>query len=423
MLGLLTSASAQLHETLPELTQRFGAPAGKQEDQWLGSQEYEFHWQGWTIRASLIDGNCHAISYTKPGAPRAALERLLVENGAGYDWLGVGQMMTSINEEVTPSKQLHFPRSDYTAYLVWIDQGVRFKSDYWVGLEQALRTSNSMVAKPLRFTRKFSRPEPSQPDRTIVEPVPAAISPSLNQVRTAPLPPVKKRASSSFEVHPAVVFGVVFLLFILSLLCREPWGTRSREKGSEGERKVRSILRQLNPTIYHCFHDIYLPRADCVGSTQIDHLVLSPHGIFVIETKNWSGWIFGSPAQREWTQAFPKSKRQIQNPLYQNDLHVRSARAFLRLPIVVFHSLVFMVGDAKFKTPMPANVLRGGFVERIRSVQITALDEETLRQAVNHLKEWIASPEHQKMRRNHVSFLDSNHGMLIETSAGGASKG
>ena len=66
----------------------------------------------------------------------------------------------------------------------------------------------------------------------------------------------------------------------------------SKYKGDQGEAKIRSTLRShLNGNDYYLLCDLILPIAG--GSTQIDHVVISKFGIFVIETKNMSGWIFG----------------------------------------------------------------------------------------------------------------------------------
>src|SRR6476660_3920949 len=65
-------------------------------------------------------------------------------------------------------------------------------------------------------------------------------------------------------------------------------------KGWFGEMMVvRAGLRKLDPSRYRHFNDLYLPHPDGHGTTQIDHVVVSPFGIFVIETKNFRGWIFG----------------------------------------------------------------------------------------------------------------------------------
>ncbi|WP_350617509.1 nuclease-related domain-containing protein, partial [Pseudomonas sp. HY7a-MNA-CIBAN-0227] len=68
------------------------------------------------------------------------------------------------------------------------------------------------------------------------------------------------------------------------------------------------------------------------GSTQIDHVIVSIYGIFVIETKNYKGWIFGNEKQRQWTQAFPNGRKyKFQNPLRQNYLHIKTLADLLEL--------------------------------------------------------------------------------------------
>lgn len=62
-------------------------------------------------------------------------------------------------------------------------------------------------------------------------------------------------------------------------------------------------------------------------TTEIDHVVISPHGIFVIETKNRSGFIYGSENQSNWTQTFNKhAKYQFPNPIKQNSYHIKALK-------------------------------------------------------------------------------------------------
>ena len=78
---------------------------------------------------------------------------------------------------------------------------------------------------------------------------------------------------------------------------------RPKVKGRIGETIVSvGALKRLDPKIYRVFNDVVLPRPDGKGTTQIDHVVVSPFGIFVIETKNYGGWIFGDEDSRYWTQ-------------------------------------------------------------------------------------------------------------------------
>ena len=83
-------------------------------------------------------------------------------------------------------------------------------------------------------------------------------------------------------------------------------------KGVFGEFLVNRLLLQLPGSDYTLLKDVTLPAQD--GTTQIDHIVVSKFGIFVVETKNMKGWIFGSAHQKLWTQKiyrhfinFPKS--------------------------------------------------------------------------------------------------------------------
>ena len=131
-------------------------------------------------------------------------------------------------------------------------------------------------------------------------------------------------------------------------------------KGARGERRVNSILyRKLPSREYTVFHDITLHTSR--GPTQIDHIVVSRYGVFVIETKNYTGWIFGDARSRQWTQTIYGHKTRFQNPLRQNFKHTKAVESFLSLSPRHVHSVVVFVGDAQIKTDLPDNVthLRG----------------------------------------------------------------
>ena len=91
---------------------------------------------------------------------------------------------------------------------------------------------------------------------------------------------------------------------------------KSNFKGWVGEKKTSLHLWfSLNKNIYHRFNNVILLSQN--GTTQIDHLILSKFGIFIIETKNRNGWIYGSEDRQNWTQSFFHSKFTFQNPLRQ----------------------------------------------------------------------------------------------------------
>jgi len=126
--------------------------------------------------------------------------------------------------------------------------------------------------------------------------------------------------------------------------------------GRKGESKVESKLgRRLDSSEYHRFHDLHLPAG--YGSTQIDHVVVSRYGVFVIETKNYSGWIFGNEKSEVWTQVLYREKHKFQNPLRQNYKHTKAIESFLSLHSSTVFSVVVFVGSGEFRTAMPSNVI------------------------------------------------------------------
>ena len=157
-------------------------------------------------------------------------------------------------------------------------------------------------------------------------------------------------------------------IFILLPILLITWYLRSAGfKGKVGESKVKVSGGLWLPSgTYHAIHDITLPTAR--GTTQIDHVYVSKFGIFVVETKNYQGWIFGSENQRQWTQVIYGDKFKLLNPLKQNYGHVRAVQAALNVAPEIIHSVVVFVGNSKFKTPMPPNVTKGRkFAKYIKS--------------------------------------------------------
>lgn len=160
-------------------------------------------------------------------------------------------------------------------------------------------------------------------------------------------------------------------LFILAVVIKSPWF-----KGKAGEAVVNlSATLFLDKTRYHFIKNVTLPTED--GTTQIDHIIVCRYGVFVVETKNMKGWIFGGEKQRYWTQKIFKHSQKFQNPLHQNYKHIKTLQNLLGLGDEQVHSLVVFVGDSTFKTPMPANVTYGGGYIRF----IKALTEERLANA------------------------------------------
>jgi len=155
-------------------------------------------------------------------------------------------------------------------------------------------------------------------------------------------------------------------------------------KGWLGEKAVTlGMWALLDDKIYHRINDVILNMPN--GTTQIDHILVSVYGIFVIETKNIQGWIFGSADSNSWSQSIFGKKNQFQNPLQQNYRHTKSLSEYLKLDHQVFKPVVFFVGDCEFKTPMPSNVLNHGLIPYITEFKDICLSERQVQETISIL--------------------------------------
>jgi hypothetical protein len=124
-----------------------------------------------------------------------------------------------------------------------------------------------------------------------------------------------------FLVAPTI-FPFLLLAGIIMLKIKYPV-----IKGAVGEWYVNRALGELG-TQYRIYHDLYVPNGEG-GTSQVDHVVTSPYGIFVIETKHYQGWIFGKENQRYWTQTIYKQKEKLFNPIWQNYGHIQAIKEYI----------------------------------------------------------------------------------------------
>lgn len=188
-------------------------------------------------------------------------------------------------------------------------------------------------------------------------------------------------------------------IVILAGLIKTPWF-----KGVVGELIVNlSAKFMLDKNNYHLIKNVTLPTED--GTTQIDHIIVSRYGVFVVETKNMKGWIFGNANQKTWTQKIYKHSSKFQNPLHQNYKHVKTLELLLELNPEQIYSLVVFVGDSTFKTEMPENVTYGfGYVKFIKSKTKPVLSEIEVKNIVSQINDGRLARSF-KTNREHVRHV------------------
>ena len=200
---------------------------------------------------------------------------------------------------------------------------------------------------------------------------------------------------------PLIILAVC--LFVVGAIVKTRWF-----KGKLGEFGVNMLGKVfLDPKVYHRVNNVTIPADDGQGTTQIDHIFVSPYGVFVIETKNINGWIFGGEHEPNWTQKLNKRHSQrFQNPLRQNYKHTKTLAELLELPPEKLISVIVFVGDrTEFKTPMPPNVrICRGYVDYIKEHQTQILSQEEVGHVLATIEEKRIAKGF-KTDRKHVAYV------------------
>lgn len=118
--------------------------------------------------------------------------------------------------------------------------------------------------------------------------------------------------------------------------------------GEAGENYIIKLLNQSTEENY-IINDIIIQ--DPTGKTsQIDHIVINKNGIFVIETKNYNGRIYGNDQQQEWTQVlnYGKNKNKFYNPVKQNATHIYKLREITKTKLPIRSIIVFVMGNTEY---------------------------------------------------------------------------
>lgn len=112
-----------------------------------------------------------------------------------------------------------------------------------------------------------------------------------------------------------------------------------------GEQQVYEALKSYERQGCRFLFNVYIPKNDG-KTTEIDVLMISPKGIFVIESKNFNGYIFGDEKNQYWNQVkadeFGGSvSNKFYNPIMQNEVHTKSLQEVLDYKYFVYSIVVF----------------------------------------------------------------------------------
>lgn len=193
--------------------------------------------------------------------------------------------------------------------------------------------------------------------------------------------------------------------------------TTQEEQGALGEHLVREGLKDLNSE-YRAIHDLVINTQDG-HTTQIDHVVASPYGVFVIETKKYQGTIIAAQNNATWFQLLGTFLSPFRSPVKQNEYHIASLTAQVGLPNIIFRSVVVFVGTARLLWPEPiegvvTTIAPGvpGLIRHLRTFRTRVLTDAQLQSVFARLadlkRSGPSSADHaQRMRSAQWTRLNS----------------
>lgn len=150
-------------------------------------------------------------------------------------------------------------------------------------------------------------------------------------------------------------------------------------RGFMGEFWLKLELKKLPKNKYKLLNDIMIE--DEKGTHQIDHIVLSKYGIFVIEMKNYYGLIIGNQYKEKWYQYLGKNKYTFHNPMYQNYGHVKALSNVLKLNEELFIPITCFSNQVKLKVTSNKPVVQVDTINR----NILKYNEEIITCDLNEL--------------------------------------
>ena len=220
-----------------------------------------------------------------------------------------------------------------------------------------------------------------------------------------------------------IILSVVIVFLILLVVSQSNQRKRDRKliesvtslsRGTYSERLlILKLLKSQIPSVT-IYHDLIIKK-DNDKFSQIDLVIVTSQGIIVFEVKDYSGWIFGSGNNTNWTQvlSYGKRKYKFYNPIKQNNNHITELRKTLKqFDKIPFFSVIVFFGDCELKE---INYVPKGtyLVKSHRLFEVLNLikneneptEYSNKREVVNKLKELVSLGENVEYQKQHIENI------------------
>jgi len=220
-----------------------------------------------------------------------------------------------------------------------------------------------------------------------------------------------------------VIILIVIGFFIISNIIKSNQRKRDRElissvtslnRGTNSERSlILRLLKKEFPSVT-IFHDLIIKKNNNEFS-QIDLVLVTSEGIIVIEVKDYSGWIYGSGNNTNWTKvlSYGRKKYKFYNPIKQNKSHITELRKTLKqFEKIPFFSVIVFFGDCELKeinyVPKGTYLVKSHRIFEVLNL-IKTENEPTQytnkREVVDTLKQLVSLGENIDYQKQHIENI------------------
>ena len=220
-----------------------------------------------------------------------------------------------------------------------------------------------------------------------------------------------------------IIISIVIGFFIISSIIKSNRRKKERElissvtslsRGTPSEKfLILQLLKSGIPSVT-IYHDLIIKK-DNGEFSQIDLVLVTSEGIIVIEVKDYSGWIYGSGNNTNWTKvlSYGRKKYKFYNPIKQNNNHISELRKTLKqFEKIPFFSLIVFFGDCELKeinyVPKGTYLVKSHRVFEVLNL-IKKENEPTQytnkREVVDTLKQLVSLGENTDYQKQHIENI------------------
>ncbi len=203
-------------------------------------------------------------------------------------------------------------------------------------------------------------------------------------------------------------YWIIIVSCILIIVTYKVYGAKII--GWFGELWTKQELNKLPKDKYIILNDVLIKEKD--NTHQIDHVVVSPYGIFSIETKQYNGYITGNKYDKNWVRHSGKNKYYYTNPIRQNYGHVKALSGLLNIDESKIFNIVCVPSKARLKIEHDGELVRvNTIINRIISYrdEIISNPDEIVNEIIeNNITDNNIKKEHIKNIKENIIDKDSN---------------